>query len=77
MPKKKENNELISIFVTSTRTANRAKKKTPHWDTRIVSAALCFIYKRIERSDSTLRHSSFDILRFCGSLLAFVAPSAE
>ena len=68
MPKKSENNELISIFVTSTRTANKAKKKTPYRDTRIVTAALCFIYKRIERSDSTLRHSLFDILRFFGSL---------
>jgi len=26
-------------------------------------------YKKTERSDSTLRHSIFDILRFCGSLL--------
>jgi hypothetical protein len=34
------------------------------------SAALCFIYKMIERSDSTLRHSLFDILRFFGSLLS-------
>jgi len=27
-----------------------------------------FIFKKVERSDSTLRHSIFDILRFCGSL---------
>jgi hypothetical protein len=26
-----------------------------------------FIIKKVERSDSTLRHSIFDILRFCGS----------
>ena len=30
-----------------------------------------FIFKKIERSDSTLRHSIFDILRFCGSLFDF------
>ena len=28
-----------------------------------------FMQRALERSDSTLRHSIFDILRFCGSLL--------
>jgi hypothetical protein len=28
-----------------------------------------YTLKKSERSDSTLRHSIFDILRFCGSLL--------
>ena len=28
--------------------------------------------KMIEQSDSTLRHSTFDILQFCGSLFKFV-----
>jgi hypothetical protein len=37
-------------------------------DIRIESAVLCFILKRTERSDSILRHSTFDILRFFGSL---------
>jgi hypothetical protein len=31
-----------------------------------------YFIKMIERSDSTLRHSIFDILRFCGSLFKFV-----
>jgi hypothetical protein len=31
-----------------------------------------FIKKMTERSDSILRHSTFDILRFCGSLFKFV-----
>jgi hypothetical protein len=31
-----------------------------------------YFIKMIERSDSTLRHSIFDILRFCGSLFNFV-----
>ncbi len=31
-----------------------------------------YFIKMIERSDSTLRHSTFDILRFCGSLFKFV-----
>ncbi|CAB1083320.1 hypothetical protein D1AOALGA4SA_10894 [Olavius algarvensis Delta 1 endosymbiont] len=26
----------------------------------------CLFYKKTERSDSTLRHSIFNILRFCG-----------
>jgi hypothetical protein len=29
-----------------------------------------YIIKKTERSDSTLRHSTFDILRFCGSLFS-------
>jgi hypothetical protein len=29
---------------------------------------LSFRFKKVERSDSTRRHSIFDILRFCGSL---------
>ena len=33
---------------------------------------LCLFYKKLERSDSILRHSIFDILRFCGSLFNFV-----
>ena len=34
------------------------------------SNVFCLFYiKKMERSESTLRHSLFDILRFCGSLL--------
>ena len=32
----------------------------------------CVYFKKLERSDSILRHSKFDILRFCGSPFNFV-----
>jgi hypothetical protein len=32
-----------------------------------------FIIKKVERSDSTLRHSIFDILRFCGFAVRFLS----
>jgi len=33
-----------------------------------------YFIKKTKRSDSTLRHSTFDILRFCGSLLGHEEP---
>ncbi len=37
-----------------------------------VMYSVYFIKKMTERSETTLRHSIFDILRFCGSLFNFV-----
>ena len=31
-----------------------------------------YFIKKTEQSETTLRHSIFDILRFCGSLFSFV-----
>jgi len=43
------------------------KRKMKFWDIRIDSVTRSLSYK-LERSDTTLRNSLFDILRFCGWL---------
>ena len=43
--------------------------RTSNIERRINEFCPFFLKKKTERSETTLRHSIFDILRFCGSLL--------
>ena len=54
--------------------SNKKLKNVEHRTSNIQHRIMYSAYlKKTERSDSTLRHSIFDILRFCGSLLTVVS----
>ena len=60
------------------RASSQIEKETnEHWTSNVQHRTsnkwILSILKKSERSDSILRHSTFDILRFCGSLLTVVS----